>query len=50
MLKYFLEMTTAEKIKTVIGAAFGVVFIFALFWGAAIGCVAFGYGPEVCGL
>lgn len=41
-------MTTVEKIKTVLGAILGVVFFFALFWGAAIGCVAFGYGPEVC--
>ncbi len=50
MLKYFLEMTTAEKIKTVIGAAVGLLGLFAFSWGMSIGCIALGYGPQVCGI
>lgn len=50
MLKYFNQMTTWEKVKMLGGAVIGVIGFFALFWGVAIGCVALGYGPEVCGL
>jgi len=50
MLKYFNQMTAWEKIKTIAGALLGVAVFFALSWGMALGCVALGHGPEVCGL
>jgi hypothetical protein len=39
-----------HSIKTILGAVVGVVLMFSLFWGAAIGCVVLGGAPEVCGL
>lgn len=50
MLKYFLEMDTAAQIMTIIFAVVGVIGFFSLAWGMSIGCVALGYGPEVCGI
>jgi len=43
-----------ENIKAILQLtailASGVFFIFGLPWIFAIGCVALGHGPEVCGL
>lgn len=50
MWNYFKQMRPVDKAMFIIGAAVGVLFIFALSWALAIGCVALGYGPEVCGL
>lgn len=33
-----------------VGGAIGAVLVYGFFWAMAIGCVAVGFGPEVCGL
>lgn len=49
MINHFQSMTTIEKVKTILGAAFGAAVIYGLFWAFALGCVAI-HGPEVCGV
>jgi len=50
MISYFQSLTTAEKAITILGATLGAAFIYGMVWAFAIGCVAIGYGPEVCGV